>query len=407
MLSYLNPDIRCLYRRDLISSLLWQAMVSGVASFAVVHAKRMGAPAILVGLFVSMGFFPYAVAAVPRFLSRFFKLGQLFLAMRILSSVIIAFAVIHPTRSVLVATALWGLFFAYLSDTVYPAIFKTIYPPKYQVNLMSTLYLCKVISGALVMLIVGRLLDTMNYAQGIMLLGSLGFIGLCAVSIWWPFRRFHEHEHEAHQSEGEVNPPKKNKEFQVFLRSITIYGIGNCIGGFCLPVLMADASAFAFSNSQIGVITAAGLVIQVIATAWFTRNGRVTSSARHMGWPWMLQGMGMLASGIMLVIPGGKALAFIPVLIGVSLANLGVGLQACAHSLMVNAMAGDASAMRYQSIQYTVIGVRGVLVPILASWAYQYVPLSLLVWLSFVLFVWGGAAALRWGSPIPKEYDAA
>lgn len=405
MLTYLSPDIRRLFKRDLLTALLWQAMVSGIFSFAVVHAKRMGAPAILVGLFVAMGFLPFSVAWVPRLLARYIVLGKLMVSLRILASISVLVAALFPTRDVLVGAALCSLFFAPLSDTVYPAIFRTVYPAKHQVALMSTLYMTKVFAGALIMLAVGRLLDVLSLQQGIVLLGSLGLLGLASVAVWWPFRHAHESELVHEQTKAEVNPPKKNREFQLFLRAITIYGIGNCIGGFCMPVLMADKNAFAFSNSQIGVIIATGMVVQVFTSAWFTRYGRVTSSARHMGIPWVLQGMAMCASGIMLLIPGGRSVAFLPVLIGVALNNLGIGLQLCAQALMVNAMAGGASAMRYQSVQYTVIGVRGVLVPLLASWAYQYVDLSVLVWLSFVLFVSGGIAALRWGSAIPADDD--
>ncbi len=403
MLMYLSPAVRRVFKRDMLSALLWQAMVSGIFSFAVVHAKRMGAPAILVGLFVAMGFFPFSVAWIPRLLSRYIALGKLLIGLRLLASTSVLIAALFPTRDVLVVTALFSLFFAPLSDTLYPAIFRVIYPRKHHVALMSTIYMVKVFAGALIMVIVGRLLDILSLQQGIVLLGSLGLLGLGSVVVWWPFRHAQETEILPVKEKGEVNPPKQNKEFQVFLRSITIYGIGNCIGGFCMPVLMADKNAFAFSNSQIGVIIATGLVVQVFTSAWFTRYGRVTASARHMGLPWILQGMAMFASGIMLMIPGGRSMAFIPVLIGVALNNMGIGLQLCAHALLVNAMAGEASAMRYHSVQYTVIGVRGVLVPIIASWAYQYVPLWVLVWLSFVLFVSGGVAALRWGAPIPED----
>ncbi len=403
MLTYLSPAVRGVFKRDMLSALLWQAMVSGIFSFAVVHAKRMGAPAILVGLFVAMGFFPFSVAWIPRLLSRYIVLGKLLIGLRILASVSVLIAALFPTRDVLVVTALFSLFFAPLSDTLYPAIFRTLYPHKQQVALMSMLYMTKVFAGALIMLIVGRLLDVLSHRDGIVLLGSLGVLGLASVTVWWPFRHSHEAEITQEKHSEPINPPGKNKEFQVLLRSITIYGIGNCMGGFCMPVLMADKQYFGFTNSQIGIIIASGLVVQVIASAWFTRYGRVTSSARHMGLPWILQGMAMFASGIMLMIPGGRSVAFVPVLIGVALNNLGIGLQLCAQALMVNAMAGAASAMRYHSVQYTVIGVRGVLVPLLASWAYPYVGLPVLVWVAFVLFVSGGVAALRWGSPVPDD----
>ncbi len=365
--------------------------MGSIGAYAMVLARRAGVGSNVIGLTVAVSYLPLAMAWLGPLACRRIPIGLFHAALRGVAASALLVAAIWPSLPALLVGTFGALFFGPLADSVYPALFRLIYQRADQARLMGILYGAKVLAGAMCVLTLGQWMDHLSIEASVRVLGAMGALGVVSSLVMFRFRRLTEPPMppaEAHYR------PQDHPEFRKLLQTITVYGVGVCLLVFVSPILWADRSAFAFRPSQVGYLTACAFLTQMAVSVWFARRARVTASNRLMGVPWMLQSASMFTATVLLLLPGGREHAFWPMLAAVAVNNMGVGYQLCAQALMVNAMAAGHSALRFQAMQFTVIGVRGVVVGLAAGYLYQYVGLYVTTALAGALMFTGGVLAL-------------
>ena len=247
-------------------------------------------------------------------------------------------------------------------------------------------------------LLAGWPLTHLSQDNGIRLLGAACIFGLPVAGLMWRFRHVHEAPSPPPPlpEERGVSGPWRNRAFIWYLIALTFFGTGGIIGTVAWPVLLADTTAFHFSYTQVGVLSAMASVAQMAAYLFVSRYIRVHADNRQLVLPYALFAVNIATCLVLLLLGVKGTAAFVVLLCSLAVSNFGVGLQGVYFYLVVNAMAGDGPVLPYQSAMNIVVGTRGLIMPAVAAALLRYAGLKPAAAISAGLIIMAAVLAGSW-----------
>ncbi len=393
-------EMRVTLRTDAWANVVWILLFSGVQSFALVLAWRMGAGTLLISAGAALLYIPGAFTWIVPLLCRRFPLGGVMLGLRALAGA--------GTLACLCFPSLWGLAlgFGILTiaggwvEAVYPAFLHAVYPPNQQNRVMGLIFTARALASFGWLLLLGGVLNAVSPRNGIRVLGLMGVLGFITAAICWRFRTVQEKPATTSPEAADGLPPHANGEFIRYLISLTIYGVGIMFSLFITPILQVDI--FRLTNGQVGALAAVTMITQMFSYLFFSRYGVVHPSNRLLGFPYMMLAAPITLSAVLMLLhlyPPYHAVPFPALLAAACVGGVGTGIQGMYFYLVVNALAGSASALRYQSFQQAVVGIRGVVTPFIAGLVFAHYHALPCVLVSSLTMLGGGVAAFFLSGP--------
>jgi len=388
-------EVRATLQTDAWSNVLWIMMFAGVQSFALVVARRLGAGTLLISAGTAVLYIPGILTWIVYLLCRRFPLGGVMIALRALAGA--------GTLACLFFPSLWGLALGFsmltiaggIIEGIYPAFLRVVYPPNQQNRAMGLIYTARALGCFCWLFLLGWVLSSVSRVNSIRVLGLLGVLGFLSAAIHWQFRGVREEPVTQKPNVAAAIPPHANPEFIRYLISLTIYGIGIMFSLFITPILQVDM--FKLTNSQVGALAAVAMLSQMVAYMFFSRYGVIHPSNRLLGVPYMMLAAPIITSVVLVFMhlyPPYHALPFWTLLAAAVVGGIGTGIQAMYFYLVVNALAGSASALKYQTFQQTVVGLRGVITPFIAGIVYAHSGILPCILIAAAFMLAGGVAAL-------------
>jgi hypothetical protein len=391
----LDSGLQATYQADATANVAWALFGSALSGFAMVVARKAGGGAGLMAFGMMCNYVPGIMAWLTMLLARRFPLGSVIVGLRALACLGMLPCVIAPSLTTLTL----GYFLVYtlggMADAAYPTLLHAIYPRDAHTRVMSTVFGLRTLAGFLLLLALGGIMNHLSEAAAIRLLGSMAVLGVVSVAATWRFRGVRDVHPDA--PEPETGHPLANREFVRYLTSLTVYGVGIVFAGVVWPMLQVDRDAFNLSYSQVGVLAGASALTLTVTYLIFSRYGVVRASNRLLALPYVLIAQYIVAAWVLLRVGLHGTAAFPWLLAGVAVTNIGAGLQGIYFHLVVNALAGGRSPLRYQATQGVIVGTRGIVAGILAWLLCQRVGLPTTAAIAAVLMLLGGA--LAWLSP--------
>ena len=355
---HIHRDTRQTYRYDALGNVAGAMLSAMLIAFGMFLAKQGRAPDWVVFVGVAGQFAPSLLAwAMPLVLRRV-PLGSLLTALRLLAGFFLLPCIIHPSRGWFLFGYTGALILIVLADYVYPSLLRLLYRPEEHRSVFSTIFAVRAVSMFVMFLVLGAVLDRLAPQDGFRLLGCLAIVfSVTSACATWRFRHMHDAPPTAGDEPGAASP-WANRMFVRYLVILTVFGIGNV--GFLVLWPILAAVDFKFTNSEMGVFTALGMLMQLAAYSWFSRHGRVPLTLRTTAGPFITYALPCLAAAALLCRPAAHAVYFWALLPFMLLYNFGAGVWAMYFYLLVNKMAEPSSPMPYHAIQGTAVGVRGI-----------------------------------------------
>ncbi len=386
-------ETRADFRADALANVAWVMLLCGVQGFALVLARRLGATTLMLSAGTAMGYLPGLLTCILSPLCRHLSLGSVTILLRVLSGASLLICLLQPTLLGLAIGFSLMTIVGGLVEASYPVLVSQIYRPALQSRAMSLIYTARALAGFVWLVFLARLMSDGDSAHCIRILGLMGGLGVISAAAHWRFRSIREEIAQPEQTRVD-NHPLKNREFMYYMTSLTVFGSGWLFAMFITPILQVNI--FKLNNGQVGMLAAVNILVQMLAYLYFSRFGVIRPCNRLLAIPYVLLGIPIFTYSVLLLFhqfPPFHPAPFWVLLVANGLGGIGVGLQAMYFYLVVNALAGGASRLRYQTFQATVNGGRGIIFPFIAGLVYAKFGLLPCVLTATVLIMLSGALA--------------
>ncbi len=350
----LTPTVRQNMRIEVWSALAYGAFYAIAIAFVPVILRRSGATPFMLGLYTSEQFLGSVLTAFSIVLMRRRRtMTVIALCWFIGRSLFLLLAlVVQPIWMIVICAVFWSL--EAFPTPGYTRILQKIYPDGLRGKVMSVVRMGRIGAIMLVTPIAGWALDHLGY-QILFPLG--GLLGLVATFF---FTRLTINEGALPMRETKTlselwEITRKDRPFAYYLRSFALYGTGTLISWTIYPLVQVDR--LHLSYSQLGVL---GFVQSIFWLSGYFFWGRLVDRRGGLYVLRMTCLIAVLAPGSYLLASAGWML--LPAFAAQGLVNSGWDMG------MINAGIQLAPANRvveYAAIQSTVVGIRGMIVPLI------------------------------------------
>jgi len=355
-------------RLDALGNVAGATISAIINAFGLVLAKRDDAPTWVISAGVIAMFLPSVLAWVVPLLSRRIRLGTLVLLFRLLAGVALLPCALYPSLATFLIGCMLELTAIGLADYSYPVLMKQLYPADAHRRIFGMIYTLRALLMFTSFVALGWVLDHLTHdaAAGYRLLALVGIaLSLISAAASWPSRRLRDSGGDSADDAAGASP-WQNPMFRRYLLILTVFGVGNAAFQVLWPLMVAG-DWLALSYSELGILQALSMLAQMAAYSWFSRFGQLRPTLRMTAPIFLVYTFPCLAALLLHHLAASHAVIFwtlVPVLL---LYNAFSGIWTMYFYLLVNAMAGNASPLPYQTTQGTVVGIRGVLVPPLTA----------------------------------------
>jgi len=356
LFGYLPPDVRHNQFADLFAALSFGPLVASLGFIPVV-LRNLGAPPDWLAFYSAQPFIGFVVAPwLALLFPRSFGLKRMALVSWAISRgsfLLIGFVTGWP--GLLAVTALFWIVEAVPSPT-YVRIMQAVFPVELRGRVMANVRIALSVVTLLATALLGWLLDTIGY-RALFPIVSIGGIG--AVVLFSRLRLDESKMPPSRTSGGALTKIlKQDRRFVVFLLAVVAFGVGWLSVGPLLPLVQVDQLHLTYT--EIGALTTVNSVFFVIGYVvlgrWIDRAGGV----QVLRWVFLIGAIVPLsyafADSVWILIPAFAAMGFLNA--GLDLGMLNALIQLC-----------DPDELgAYSSLQYTVVGMRGLLAPFIGVW---------------------------------------
>ncbi len=356
LFGYLPPDVRHNQFADLFAALSFGPLVASLGFIPVV-LRNLGAPPDWLAFYSAQPFIGFVVAPwLALLFPRGFGLKRMALVSWAISRgsfLLIAFVTGWP--GLMAVTALFWIVEAVPSPT-YVRIMQAVFPVELRGRVMSNVRVALSVVTLMATALAGWLLDTIGY-RALFPIVSVGGIGAV---ILFSRLRLDESKLPPSRTSGKALTGilKRDRRFVVFLLAVIAFGVGWLSVGPLFALVQVDQ--LHLSYTEIGALTTVNSVFFVIGYVvlgrWIDKAGGV----QVLRWVFLSGAVVPLcyafASSVWILIPAFAAMGFL---------NAGLDL-AMLNSVIQLSDPDDLGS--YSSLQYTVVGLRGLISPFIGVW---------------------------------------
>lgn len=357
LFGYLPPDVRHNMFADLFAALAFGPLVASLGFIPVV-LRKLGAPADWIAFYSTQPFLGFVVAP---WLALVFPRGyghkrMALTAWAISRGSFLLIALVSGWPGFMAVTAVFWIIEAVPSPT-YVRIMQSVFPVALRGRVMANVRIALAIVTLFATALLGWLLDTIGY-QALFPLVSIG--GLAAVALFSRLKLDETKLPPSRASGGELTQIiRRDRRYVIFLLSVVAFGIGWLAIGPLMPLVQVDQ--LHLSYTEIGALTTVNSVFFVIGYVilgrWIDKAGGV----QVLRWIYLVGAIipvcYAFADSAWTLIPAFAALGFLNA--GLDLGMLNAVIQLCKPEELGS----------YSSLQYTVVGLRGLIAPFLGVWA--------------------------------------
>ncbi len=280
-------------------------------------------------------------------------------------SLVLAFFVDEPIAFALLVV------FMHVGNNVgfpaYSAVIKEVYPQNVRGRLMAYVRVGAAFFSAICALIVGKLLQVMDYN---MIFVVAAVIGAASAVIFGTVKTSTDYaKNETGSGESMLQYLRatfsifsEDKGFLWFMVSMSIFGFANIMAFAIYPIYQVDV--LKISSLQVGILANVVTVAWMLSYPWWGRFVDRRSPIKAM----------LVAVAITAVIPATYLFADSPMmLIPAAIANglMMSGLELCYFN-GIFFFAPEGKEQRYQSLHAALAGIRGMTAPFLGTWLVTY-----------------------------------
>lgn len=357
LFGYLPPDVRHNQFADLFAALAFGPLVASLGFIPVV-LRNLGASADWLAVYSTQPFIGFVVAPwLALLFPRGFGVKRMALASWAVSrGSFLLIGLVTGWQGFMAVTALFWIVEA-VPSPAYVRIMQAVFPVELRGRVMANVRIALSVVTLFATAVLGWLLDTIGY-RALFPIVSIG--GIAAVLLFSRLRLDESKMPPSRTSGGALTAIlRRDRRFVVFLLAVVAFGIGWLSIGPLLPLVQVDQ--LHLSYTEIGALTTVNSVFFVIGYVilgrWIDRAGGV----QVLRWIFLIGAVIPLcyafANSVWALIPAFAALGFLNA--GLDLGMLNSVIQLCDPD--------DLGS--YSSLQYTVVGLRGLIAPFLGVWA--------------------------------------
>ncbi|HRF47780.1 MAG TPA: MFS transporter [Anaerolineales bacterium] len=357
LFGYLPPDVRHNQFADLFAALAFGPLVASLGFIPVV-LRNLGASPEWLAVYSAQPFLGFVVAPwlALLFPPRFGLKRMALVAWAISRGSFLLIGLVGDWPALMAVTALFWVIEA-VPAPAYVRIMQAVFPVKLRGRVMANVRIALSLVTLVATAAAGWLLDTIGYR----VLFPLVSIGGIASVILFSRLKFDESNLPPSRASGGAITRilRRDSRFVLFLSAVVAFGVGFLSIGPLLPLVQVDQ--LKLSYTEIGALTTVNSVFFVIGYVvlgrWIDRAGGV----QVLRWIFVIGGIVPVcyafADSVWVLIPAFAAMGFMNA--GLDLGMLNSVIQLC-----------DPDELgAYSSLQYTVVGLRGLIAPFLGVWA--------------------------------------
>jgi MFS family permease len=366
-------EVRRTFRLDMLAAALYSAFGVAIVSFPAVLVRKEGADSWIVSLVIaapSIGLF--STILWSRFTQRAPKMKVVLWgggAARL--SLLLLLLAFNPLIFALVMVVCYIL--ENSKAPAYAMIMQQVYPANKRGDLMGKVRVVASIATVVTAALIGMALDATSYRVVFPVIGLLGFASILV------FVNIHYYDEPSSRPTVTLRKlvllPRTDRRYGSFLLAVFFMGFFNLLGAAIFPLVMVDD--LHIDNSFVGIINAAQSFIAII---FYFIWGKYSDRHHPITLLYITFVIGAVIIFIYMVAWTAWPLLIVAILTGISAA--GADLATINTSIRFPKEAHDIP--HYMALYSTLIGVRGVIAPFLASLLLNFMTDRTVLLLAFI-----------------------
>mgnify|MGYP000849053681 CR=1 FL=1 len=357
LFGYLPPEVRHNQNADLYAALAFGPLVASL-SFIPVILRNLGASPDWLAVYAAQPFLGFVVAPwlALVFPARFGMKRMTVASWAISRGSFLLIALVGDWPAFMVVTAVFWVIEAVPVPT-YVRIMQAVFPVELRGRVMANVRIALSLMTLAATPVAGWLLDSVGYR---LLFVLVALAGIASVALFSRLRLDDSALPASRASSGAFTDIlRRDRRFVVFLVAIVAFGIGWLSIVPLLPLVQVDQ--LKLSYTEIGALTTVNSVFFVIGYVvlgrWIDRSGGV----QVLRWIFAIGAVVPVcyafADSLWMLVPAFAALGILSA--GLDLGMVNAVIQLCNSK--------DLGA--YSSLQFTVVGLRGLIAPFIGVWA--------------------------------------